>query len=383
MPQTPGRAARRWLGRLLLVAGGAVAGLLCAELVARLIAPTPAAELLGEPSRDATPGLYQSHPTLGHVPVPGYDHAWPAPGGDIRTRIGPDGYRLPAADPSRPRWLVVGDSYTIAVQVDDEATFSALLGQATGRSTINGGVDGYSTWQALLRYEQLDPIVDAEGVIYVLFEGNDLSDNQVFVGRMRAEVGPDGRLRFPPPDRHFRPELLTPWRAPTLADHLRSRSLLVAALHVVRHRPEVVQMGTLERYKRETFGMTHEGRGERQRMLAELAPALRGLASSAASRGDRALVALAPAPWMLDPAQADATLLALGHRPQDADVEGFRRDVAAAVTAAGLPACDLMPALSASQAAGEQPYLRYNGHWSAAGHRAVAAALAECLAPAP
>lgn len=376
-----GRLALRWLGRLALVPAGALLGMVGAELGARVVAPTPAAELLGEPSRDATPGLYQSHPTQGHVPVPGYDHAWPAPGGAIRTRIGPEGYRLPAADPGRPRWLAVGDSYTIAVQVPEERTFTTLLGQATGTSVVNGGVDGYSTWQAQLRYEQLDPVVDAEGVLYVLFEGNDLSDNQVFVGRMRASPGEDGRPRFPPPDPHFRPEPLTRWRPPTLVDHLRARSLLFAAVHVVRHRPEVVQRGTLDRYRRETFAMTREGRGERDRLLAELAPALAALASSAAARGDRALVALAPAPWMLDPTLADSTLQALGQRAGDADIEGFRADIARAVAAAGLPACDLMPDLHAAEQAGERPYLRYNGHWSVRGHAVVAQALARCLSP--
>lgn len=380
-PPVPGGRRRlpRWAGRFLLVCAGALVGLASAEVAARLIAPAPAAELLGEPSRDATPGLYQTHPTLGHVPVPGYDHAWPTAGGWIRTRIGPEGYRLPAPDPTRPRWLAVGDSYTIAVQVDEEETFAARLGQATDTSVINGGVDGYSTWQAGMRYEQLDPIVDAQGVIYVLFEGNDLTDNQVFLFRMRAGVGPDGRLAAPAPDPRFQAEPLSPWRPPSLTDHLRARSLLFAAARVVLHRPEVAQGGTLDRYRRETLAMTHEGRGERSRLLGELASALRALGGAAAARGDRVLVALAPSPWMLDPDQAETTLQALGQRPGGADIDAFRADIARVVRGEGLQACDLMPPLRAAEQAGQRPYLRYDGHWSARGHEVVAQALARCI----
>lgn len=370
---------RRWLGRLMLVIVGVLLGLVLAEVGARLVAPTPAAELLGEPTRDATPGLYTTHERLGHVPTPGYDRTWPTPEGSIRVRIGPEGYRLPAADPDKPRWIAVGDSYTIAVQASEDRTFAALLGAKRGLSIINGGVDGYSTWQSSMRYQQLDDLVDAKGVIHVLFEGNDLTDNGVFLGRMRFSSDAEGRLTLPPANPHFSGQPLVPWRAPTLLEHLRARSLLLAAIHVVRHRPEVVQHGTLDRYRRETMSMTYVGRGDRQRQLAELRPALMNLQRAAAERGDALLVALAPAPWMMNPAQAEATLVALGQQPGQSDIVAFRADIKAAVEALAIPTCDLGPALHASAEAGEHPYLRYDGHWSRRGHEVVAEALDTCL----
>ncbi len=370
---------RRWMGRLVLLVVGLLLGLVLAEVGARVVAPTPAAELLGEPTRDATPGLYTTHETLGHVPTPGYDRSWPTPEGSIRVRIGPDGYRLPAADPALPRWIAVGDSYTMAVQAPEDRTFAALLAERRGVSFVNGGVDGYSTWQAAMRYEKLDDLVQAEGVVYVLFEGNDLTDNQVFLGRMRFSADAEGRLTLPPANPHFTGQALVPWRSATLMEHLRARSLLLAAIHVVRHRPEVVQHGTLDRYRRETMAMTYVGRGDRQRLLADLRPALLYLKRAAAERGDRLLVALAPAPWMLDPALSEATLVALGQQPGQADLPAFRADLKAAVEREGLATCDLGPSLAASAQAGEHPFLRYDGHWSKRGHEVVAEALNACL----
>lgn len=374
-------AARRWLGRSGLVLAGLCAGLVLAEGAARVLSPTPAAELLGEPTRDATPGLYWSDPVLGYVPVPGYDVAWPGPQGDVRVRIAPEGYRLPAPVPGQPRWIAVGDSYTMGVQVPEDRTFAARLGQRLGWSVINGGVDGYGTWQAGLRYEQLDDALQAEGVIYVLFEGNDLTDNGIFLGRMRASLDAQGRPVLPVPAHGFTPERIVPFRAPGLWDRLRGRSVLLAALHVLLHRPELARSGTLERFREETRCMTVPGQGERRALLDQLGQALAFLRQSAAARGDRLLVAVAPAPWMMDPQRAEATLVALGQPPGSADVAGFHADVLQAVQAAGLMRCDLLPALQAAEAQGAQPFLRYDGHWSVAGHQVVAEALAACLSP--
>lgn len=369
----------RWLARLGLLLGGLLVGLLLAEGGARLVAPEPAAELLGEPTRDATPGLYLTDERLGHVPAPGYQRRWPTAGGWNEVRITAQGYRGPEARPELPRWIAVGDSYTIGVQVPEEATFSARLGARRGWSVINGGADGYSTWQSALRYAALDDALDAQGALYLLFEGNDLTDNGVFLSRMRMSTDGQGGLVMPPKNPHFRGEPLVPWRPPSLEEHLRARSLLLSALHVLRHRPEVVQRGTLDRYRRETVAMTRPGRGERVRLLEDLRAALRFLRRTAEERGDRLLVALAPAPWMLDPAQAEATLVALGQQPGMADVDAFRADVAATVRAEGLDACDLGPALRASAERGEEPYLRYDGHFSRQGHEVVAQALDDCL----
>ena len=46
----------------------------------------------------------------------------------------------------------------------------------------------------------------------------------------------------------------------------------------------------------------------------------------------------------------------------------------------GIPACDLTGDLQHAARQGEAVYLEWDGHWTAAGHRAAGAALARCIA---
>jgi hypothetical protein len=373
---------RRWAGRAGLLLGGLVVGAALAEGGARLLAPAPAAELLGEPSRDATPGLYQMDAQLGHVPVPGYRTTWPSPEGEIAVEVAPDGSRAPGPPAGLPRWLAVGDSYTLAVQVDAGDTFAAQLAARAGIGAVNAGVDGYGTWESHLRYARLADATPVEGVLYTLFSGNDLTDNPAWRGRMRVQ-SVDAPLPPAPPGHAGPGRPIVPYRPATWAHRLKRWSVLFSAVHVLRHQPVVAANGTLTRYKQETLAMTRPGAGHRRGLLQELGAALRRFGAAAESRGDVLWVVLAPAPWMLDDASAAATLGALGHPPADADIVAFHRDLLATVDATGLPRCDLLPALRNSVLRGESPFLRYDGHFSARGHVVAAAAIARCLSEGP
>ena len=65
----------------------------------------------------------------------------------------------------------------MAAQVSESETFTQRLAQRTGWEVLNGGVDSYGTWQALIRYEVLDETLDFDGVLLVFFAGNDVHDN--------------------------------------------------------------------------------------------------------------------------------------------------------------------------------------------------------------
>jgi hypothetical protein len=187
MPASPGR---RLAGRLLLAALGTLLGLGLAEGGARLLAPFPAEELLAGAVHGATPGLYQSDPLLLSVPVPGHRSTWDSAGGRVELRVHPGGWRGGDPLPGRPLWIAVGDSFTMAVQVSEEDSFAGRLGALRGLSVLNAGVDGYSTWQSLFRYLALDEQVQAEAALYTLFLGNDLTDNQTWLGLARQEWRP-------------------------------------------------------------------------------------------------------------------------------------------------------------------------------------------------
>ena len=170
---------RRLLARLGLLCGGLLVGCALAEVTARLIQPNGSSDLLfGAP--EATPeGLYVHDPSVMMKPAPGFEATSGSLGYSVPLRINSLGLRGPELSPDDPtRWLATGDSFTMAAQVREERTFLALAGQTLDISFLNAGVDGYSTWQALRRYEQLDDTVGASGVLHTLFLGNDLADNE-------------------------------------------------------------------------------------------------------------------------------------------------------------------------------------------------------------
>lgn len=82
---------------------------------------------------------------------------------------------------SKPRILVLGDSFTYGIGVNDEETFCSIL-QALlpGNEIINAGNGGKGTDYALKFYrtkgKQLEP-----DVVILVFCGNDFSDNQLNV----------------------------------------------------------------------------------------------------------------------------------------------------------------------------------------------------------
>jgi hypothetical protein len=112
-------------------------------------------------------------PVLGYVPRAGFaseDNHW-----GTRVSIDADGLRGNGAPPPPGKRVVVavGDSFTFGDQVDDDATWPALLEQRLGTPVKNGGVFGYSLTQAVLRGEQLIERFEAD-VLIVSFIPDDL-----------------------------------------------------------------------------------------------------------------------------------------------------------------------------------------------------------------
>ncbi|MCP4804776.1 MAG: hypothetical protein GY913_30170 [Proteobacteria bacterium] len=364
-----------WIARSGLVLGGLVAGVLLAEGGARLIAPSPAAELLAEPTRDATPGLYVQDPVLQHVPLPGYDGEWASAGGSIRVRVAPEGYRGGPPAPDKPVWWAVGDSFTLGVQVSEEDSFQQAAGDALGVSMLNGGVDGYSTWQALFRYQDLDEQLDGDGVVYVLFLGNDLTDNEVYPRLTRLPQRPDGGYDRPTRQTGQRLDAMGTYTPPTAWDRLSSRSVFLAAIDVAQKRKDVENIERIsQRFRRELRPFTVQGEGDLNDLLDRLEAALRDFQSVTNERGDELLVAVAPPAWAMDPERAAATAQELGLEG-DLALDAPRQGVLERLERLGIASCDLHPSLEGHPGA----YLKYDGHWSVEGHALVGDALADCL----
>ena len=91
------------------------------------------------------------------------------------------GPRLPA----QRRILFIGDSFTMASSLSEQDTFveqtGLLLKEALGPHirTINGGVDGYNTFQQLAYYRYHGQLLEPDVVVLCFYVGNDFRDNAV------------------------------------------------------------------------------------------------------------------------------------------------------------------------------------------------------------
>jgi hypothetical protein len=362
------RAARR----LGLVLAGLLVGLGLAEGVARVAPPDAAADLLFDAPGNVPTGMYVADPELGHSPNPGFVGTLRSLGYAVPIRFNTLGLRGPEVGPSdgtRPRWLVVGDSFTLAAQVPEADTFVGRLAGA-GIEAWNAGVDGYSTWHARIRYNRAVDTLQPEGVLLVYFLGNDPQDDERFSHGMHMMQGTE------------------PWQPlPAFASHplsgfLARHSYLYGHAHVAWRRRSVGSGEAREtaQWKQELGAFTRGGSQQLSTLLdTSSAPALASLRDAARQRGDRLVVAVAPPAFEVLPARLAATFGLVGLDPATADVDQPARAVHALLARLGIAGCDLVEPLRRAAATGRTLYFTYDGHWTADGHAVVAEALAACL----
>ena len=358
--------------RALLALGGLAVGLLMVEVIARIVPAAGHADLLFD-SPDASPvGLYVIDPELVLVPKPGFEDTIRSRGYTVDLAFNELGLRSPPLDqlPEGPRWLAVGDSFTASVQVPLEDTFGARLGQSLGEVVLNAGVDGYSTWQASGRAARLDPTVNAHATLLTFFLGNDLQDNANFEHVKRTVQGREAGSPIPRAPVHMGRRLLMRYSA--IYGHLR-----------IWQRARDLQSGrdpSREWWRDELAIFSSQGEPALRRLMRPTQQALRVARDAAGRRGDRLVVALAPPAFVVYPDRLGATFAVVGLDPASATPDAPAQAVTTTLHQLGIQACDLTPALRAAAAGDDALYFTYDGHWTAAGHRVVAEALALCVA---
>ena len=141
-------------GKVGLLMGGLLMGLVLVEGAARIIAPNQAADLLFNAS-DASPmNLYVIDKDTRVTTAPNIDTSIESLDYTVKIKTNELGLRGPGLSQvptETPHWIAVGDSFTMSVQVDQENTFSGQLSAKSNAQVWNAGVDGYSTWQATLK----------------------------------------------------------------------------------------------------------------------------------------------------------------------------------------------------------------------------------------
>ncbi len=392
-PETDGKAEngarvrRRWPRRLAGLAGGVLVGLVLAECGARIAwrAERPA-EGAGGPGEESGASIHGPHmrndPELGFRLDPGFSALVVEPETRAQVRINRFGLRGPEPDLTRSprdRWLVLGDSFVSALQVEQEETFVALLDRKLEGEVLNAGVDAYSTYQATRWYRRVDDRLPAGQALLLFYVGNDPIDNLRGLD-FQASPEPEG--------------LRGKDYAAILAERYRARHPLLRHSRLYsRLRLRWGLLGSPHDNEEFQFEVTYHtvaafldlGGGEGS-LLEPTEAALRELRDATAGRGDRLIVALAPDLTQVDAGDREvwaSEMRRRGRDPGSAAPDTITGAIRGILDALDVPHCDLSPALAEAEAGGEACYYRINRHWTPAGHRVAADALARCIGVGP
>jgi hypothetical protein len=178
-----------------LLTGSILAALVIGETTLRLLGMMTAPEASEEDAK-ALPGLMREDDLTEWYPREGVTHWRTTPDGrPFQLHINSTGQRgneVGERVPGELRALFLGDSFTMAHSLPEEDTFvgraGTLLGQELPFPTrcINGGVNGYSTYQELAYYRYFGRKLEPDIVVLSFFLGNDFRDNMVGTRQARS-----------------------------------------------------------------------------------------------------------------------------------------------------------------------------------------------------
>ena len=172
--------------RILQVLAGLVCGVGCLEIGIRTVSPHAGSSFLFQAPENAPNGMYVRDTKLIYKPNPGFSAQSVSPGYSVPIRINSLSLRGgELTEKTKERWLVMGDSFGFSAQVSEENHFIGRLNQTAPIEFLNGGADGYGTWQSLIRYRSLKKEAKLDGLVVLFFVGNDFFDNQHFEGMQR------------------------------------------------------------------------------------------------------------------------------------------------------------------------------------------------------
>jgi hypothetical protein len=176
-------------GNVALVIGGTCLGLILSELMVRLVAP----QMTG-------PRQFTYDATFGAIPVPGYHGRRTLPGvySYVYTNDS-EGFRVVpgTAAASATTVLLLGDSFTYGVGVDDADTFAAQVQRRLPEvKVVNAGNGGKGTDYAVKFFRLKGARMEPRLTVLAFFP-NDFCDNE---RQEYLDIAPDGRLVAKPLD---------------------------------------------------------------------------------------------------------------------------------------------------------------------------------------
>lgn len=132
-------------------------------------------------SNDLSPSLFLSDPILGWRLKPGWSGEHKHYDFTARYSINSSGFRTMPATVGVPgsTILILGDSFTFGLGVQDDESFPWLLSQRMNQRVrvVNAGIPGYSSDQEYLLGKELIPQLKPRQVLLLFYLGNDVFDN--------------------------------------------------------------------------------------------------------------------------------------------------------------------------------------------------------------
>ncbi len=182
------------IAKLTLTTFSILVALIISEVTLRLYAT--ATRVAPKEETESTTGLMREDALTEWYPREGATHERTAPDGrSFQLRINSTGQRggeVGKRVPGELRALFLGDSFTMAHGLPDEDTFVGLTADHLARELpfptrcINGGVNGYSTYQELAYYRYLGRRLKPDVVVLCFFLGNDFRDNMIGTRQARS-----------------------------------------------------------------------------------------------------------------------------------------------------------------------------------------------------
>lgn len=383
------RGLLRWLGRLLLLLASLVLAVLGGELLLRAWMPPvgeyvmPGGALLDTsifeyrilPVHQAPPGMEQQ--IVGLIPNTTAQMQTLEYSTTVRVNsLGLRGPEVAEKADGELRLLAIGDSFTLAIQHEEEDTWAARLGRGLserlGRpvSVLNGGVDSVGTEVALSVMRRAVPAADVDAVLLVFYTGNDFTDNRPLEDLVRTM----GRGEVFDPNSEPPPEaaLEEGW-GPVLGRYSYIYTFYQARLEAQKLAADPDATAAFREHL-----MIFSDPAQLQHAQRYTARLLRQYKDDCRRLRVDCYLTVAPPSFAVHTGRLAKTWETYGLGDPPTDLEAPSR---AALEAApeGVPVLDLGEALRG--ASGRKLYFDFDGHWNARGSEVVAEALADWLAP--
>jgi hypothetical protein len=384
--------------RLGLVLLGLLFGLVVLEIGFRILYPDPSPKLVNQ-------GL-QFHETYRLAFKPGAAGWNTSLRGEYSTYVqinekGLRGQEYPYTKAEDVfRVLVLGDSFTAGLQVEEAETFPKLLETQLNRHSpqlkvevVNAGVIGYGTDNQLAYFTYEGYKYQPDLVILAFFTGNDLTDN-IWYSLYDLK---EGQL-VPAPVIHREDNLTPNWAKEgslfknirnSLYTHSRlySVSIELLTLSAIQKTPALAQWLVSLGFVEMTRPLVNYGNLYAFRYLPDEAwekteALIRALNQEVERRGSRLLVVILPDETEVDDQRRQEILASYSNltKPQTLVGPPPSEHLAEILQQDGITYLELLPVLKDNYPKNQTPlYYRYDGHWTPAGHRLAGQAIYEYL----